>query len=93
MQVILEFWAYMSANWYGILIAGGAILTAAELVVRLTPTANDDAFVQRIANVYNKLFELLKVPNIKREEGKIIIPAGQHPDRKKKLTLTGAEKK
>lgn len=93
MEFLKELVAYISANWYGILIAGSSLLATAELIVRLTPTKNDDGFVQRIANIYNKVFVLLRVPNIKREEGKIIIPAGTHPVKDKSLTLTAAEKK
>ena len=93
MEFVMKFWAYMSANWYGILMAGSVVLAAAEFIVRLTPTKNDDTAVQRIANVYNKLFEFLRVPNIKRQDGKIIIPEGMHPPKKDKLTLTGAVKK
>jgi len=93
MEVIKEVIAYISANWYGILMAGSMLLAAAEFVVRLTPTKDDDGFVQRIANVYNKIFEVLKVPNIKREDGKLIVPAGIHAPKKEKLTITASKKK
>lgn len=93
MEFLMKFWAYVSANWYGILMAGSMILAAAEFVVRLTPSKSDDGAVQRVANVYNKLFELLRVPNIKKQDGKLIVPAGVHPPKGEKLTLTGAKKK
>jgi hypothetical protein len=93
MEFLAKFWAYMSENWAGIIIAGGAILAAAETVVRLTPTKSDDGFVQRVANVYNKLFELTGVPNVKKEDGSFVIPAGVHPPKKDKLTLTAGKKK
>lgn len=93
MEIIKETIAYVSGNWYGILMAGSMILGAAEFVVRLTPTKDDDGFVQRIANVYNKIFEILKVPNIKRENGKLIVPAGVHAPKKEKLTIAGSKKK
>jgi len=84
-----EFIAYVSANWYGILIAGSAIITAAEFVVRLTPTKKDDGFVQRIANLYGKIFDFLKVPNVKKQDGSYIIPAGVHAPKEDKSPKTG----
>lgn len=93
MEIIKEIIAYIYGNWYGILIAGSMLLATAEFIVRLTPTKNDDGFVQRIANVYNKIFEILNVPNIKKEDGKLIVPAGLHPKKETKLTLSAAEKK
>lgn len=92
MEFISKLMAYISANWYGILMAGSIILAAAEFIVRLTPTKSDDGFVQRIANGYNKIFELLKVPNIRREDGKLIVPSGVHPPKKEKLTATLGKK-
>ena len=83
MTVLIEFWTYLQANWYGILIAGSVVITAAEFVTRLTPTKSDDAAVERLGKMYGKLFDLLKVPNIKRKDGTIIIPEGTHPPRKK----------
>ena len=92
MEFIMKMFAYIQAHWYGILMAGSMILATAEFIVRLTPTKSDDGFVQRIANVYNKLFELLRVPNVKRENGKLIVPAGVHPPKKDALTMTAGKK-
>jgi hypothetical protein len=82
MAMIKEIYAYIAANWYGILMAGSVILMAAEFVVRLTPTKKDDGFVKRLADAYAKLFDLLKVPNIKKKDGAFIVPDGLHKPKK-----------
>lgn len=82
MQLITEFWVYLQANWYGLLITGSVLITAAEFVTRLTPTKKDDSAIERIGKAYGKLFDLLKVPNIKRKDGTIVIPEGTHAPRK-----------
>ena len=91
MEWLSKFFAYIVANWYGILLAAGTVITALEAIVRLTPTKNDDGFVQRIANVYNKIFAL--VPNVKRESQGGKMALGTHEKKPVKLTPTLAEKK
>lgn len=54
-----------------------ALLTAAEMVVRLTPTQKDDTAVERIGKFIRRLFDLLKVPNVKAG-------GGVHPSIEKK---------
>ena len=46
-----------------------AMLTAAEMVVRLTPTQKDDTAVERIGKFIRRLFDLLQVPNVKAGGG------------------------
>ncbi len=93
MEVIKDVYVYLSNNWYGILMAGSMLLATAEFIVRLTPTKKDDGFVQRIANVYNKIFEFFKIPNVKKKDGSLIIPSGLHEPKKIKLSISGAEEK
>lgn len=42
------------------------LLTVAELVVRLTPTKNDDGAVERAGKFIKKALDFLKVPNLKK---------------------------
>lgn len=63
MEILTEIWAYSKANWYGILIAGGSVITALEFITRLTPTKKDDGFVMRMGKGYKRLLDFLKVPN------------------------------
>lgn len=82
MEFVTNAWAYLRDNWEGILIAGGTLLAAAETVTRLTPTEKDDGFVRRLGNLYGKLFDLLRVPNLKKKDGSYVIPAGTHKKKK-----------
>lgn len=79
METAMETWAYIKANYYGIAYALAMLVLAAEFVVRLTPTKKDDGAVRRFAGYVEKLFDLLKIPNIKRKDGTIIVPDGKHP--------------
>lgn len=46
-----------------------AILTAAEAIVRLTPTKTDDTAVERVGTMIRKMFDALGVPNVKKGGG------------------------
>ena len=63
MEFLMKLYAYLAANWQGILLALGMVITTMETIVRLTPTKTDDGFVARIAKVVDALFTWLKVPN------------------------------
>lgn len=82
MDWIMSAWEYLRHNWEGILIAGGALLAAAETITRLTPTEKDDGFVKRLGEIYAKLFDILRVPNLKKKDGSFVIPAGTHKKQK-----------
>lgn len=45
------------------------LISVAEIAVRLTPTEKDDGAVHRIGDFFEKLFNLLKVPNYKKDGG------------------------
>ena len=91
MEFVMKMWAYVSANWYGILTAMAAFLYFAQVVTKLTPTTKDDSFVQRMANIFEKLTGF--IPNVKLEksaDGKIVL--GVHKEKPVKLTKTLAKK-
>lgn len=46
-----------------------SMLTAAELIVRLTPTKKDDTAVERVGTLIRKFFDMLGVPNAKTGGG------------------------
>lgn len=92
MEFVMKFYAYLSANYMGILMAMASILTTAQLITRLTPTKEDDAFVARLSNILDKVFDILKVPNVRRDGGSLM-PKGSHDSAGKKLSMTGAVKK
>ncbi len=39
------------------------LLGIAELATRLTPTKNDDAFIERVGKVVKRVFDYLGIPN------------------------------
>ena len=69
MNLIKEIYAYMVGNWEGILISMALLLAFLESVVRLTPTEKDDGAVKRLGELMQKLFDLAKVPNLKKKAG------------------------
>lgn len=69
MDLIKEIYAYIVGNWEGILISWVILLGFAESVVRLTPTEKDDGFVKRLGDQTQKVFDFLKVPNLKKKAG------------------------
>lgn len=42
-----------------------ALIVVAELVVRITPTKEDDGFIERIGGVIRKFLDMLGLPNKK----------------------------
>lgn len=46
-----------------------ALIALAEMVTALTPTKSDDLAVERFGKYVRKLFEFLKVPNLKSGGG------------------------
>jgi len=62
----MEIFKWLTANYQDVLLALGAVVAAAEVVVRITPTKKDDGAVERIGSVIKKLLDFFKVPNIKK---------------------------
>lgn len=44
-------WNYITSNWTEIVAALGAIVIAARVVVKLTPTPKDDSVLEKIVNL------------------------------------------
>lgn len=80
MDTLREIWSWTMANYQGILISLATILVGLEGIVRLTPTKKDDTALERAGKIIHWLMDFLKVPNVKREDGKIV--AGVHEPRK-----------
>ena len=54
---------FVMENYGSMLTALMAIVVAAELITRFTPTKKDDAFVERVGAILKKIMDFLKVPN------------------------------
>ena len=78
MDLVKEVWAWMMANYAGILVSLSVIVVGLEGIVRLTPTKSDDSALERVGKAIHWLMDLLKIPNIKREGLK---PSGTHEKR------------
>lgn len=76
MDQIMNYLYWMKDNYAELLSSIAVLVMALEMIVRLTPTKKDDSFMERVSSKLNWLMNLLKVPNVKREDGKII--AGVH---------------
>lgn len=47
---IMNAWNWITSNWTEIVAAVGAIVIAARVVVKLTPTPADDSILEKIVN-------------------------------------------
>ena len=65
METLKAIVSYLIANGPALAATVLAMLSAAEMVVRLTPTTKDDGAVERVGKVIHKLFDVLGVPNLK----------------------------
>lgn len=81
MDEILNQYYWMRDNYAELLTSLAIILVGLQALVRLTPTKKDDGAVERLGGYLSKVMGWLKVPNVKREEGKIL-PAGTHEEKK-----------
>lgn len=80
MDTLREIWSWAAANYQGVLASVSMILIGLEGLVRLTPTKKDDTALERAGKAIRWIMDLLKVPNVKREKGKIV--SGLHKPRK-----------
>lgn len=71
MDLVKEIFAWMSANYVGILVSISIIIPGLQGLVRLTPTKKDDSALARLDKGLNWLMDMLKIPNVKREGLKI----------------------
>ena len=51
-------------DWGALILA---VLIVAEAVVRLTPTKEDDAFVERVGKWVRRVLDFLRIPNVKKK--------------------------
>ena len=59
---------WISENLDTIIYIVLALIGLAELLVKLTPTENDDAIIKKIASIVSKLIDLF-IPNLKKGGG------------------------
>ncbi len=69
---ITELWNLLSGRYDELFIALSILLLGLEALARLTPTLSDDSALERIGKILKKIMDFLKIPNVKREDGKII---------------------
>jgi len=62
----MELFKWVTSNYQDVLLALAAVVAAAEVVVRITPTKKDDGAVERVGKVVKKLLDFFKVPNLKK---------------------------
>lgn len=71
MEQVMNFLYWVKDNYVELLSSLGIILLGLEMLVRLTPTKKDDGAVERVGKKLRSLMDLLKVPNVKLDEGKV----------------------
>jgi len=62
----MEIFKWLTANYQDVLLSVAAVVAAAEIVVRITPTKKDDSAVERVGAIVRKLMDFFKVPNVKK---------------------------
>lgn len=66
MNFLMELIAYLKEHGPAIAAIVLALLSVAEMIVRLTPTTKDDGAVERVGLWIRKVLDFLKVPNLKK---------------------------
>ena len=66
-EFMKEMFAWIMANYKGILITLAAAWPVLEVIVRFTPTKTDDSALERIGKFGRKLMDTLGIPNKKKE--------------------------
>jgi hypothetical protein len=51
----MEAWTWITQNWTQVVAAVGGIVIAARIIVKLTPTPQDDSFLEKIVSVLKGL--------------------------------------
>lgn len=82
MEQVMNFLYWLKDNYVELLSSLGVIMVGLQMLVRLTPTKKDDGAMERVGSKLNWLLDLLKVPNLKASEEKILgvlpKPSGKH---------------
>lgn len=58
---------WLNANYLELGIIVATLLSAAEMIVRLTPTKADDGALERVGKVLRQVLDFLKIPNLKKK--------------------------
>ena len=71
-----EGWAYLTGNWWAILVFAYALHAAIEAFSKLTPTKSDDTFAKK----YKESLDWVTgfIPNVKKKPGTKMTPDGVH---------------
>jgi len=51
----MQIWNWITSNWTEIVAAVGAVVIAARVIVKLTPTPADDSVLEKIVNFLKTL--------------------------------------
>lgn len=81
MDSLLNQYYWMRDNYVELFTSLAILMIALQGFVRLTLTKSDDAFLERVSKYLNMVMVWLKIPNVKREDGKLI--AGVHEEKLK----------
>ena len=72
MEHVLNFAYWLKDNYMELLSAIALMVLGFEMLVRLTPTKKDDSFMARVSSKLKWLMDLLKVPNVKAADSKLL---------------------
>ena len=51
----MQIWNWITSNWESVVAAAGAVVIAARLIVKLTPTPADDSVLEKVVNFLKTL--------------------------------------
>lgn len=89
MEHVRELLQYITADPERFAFFGIAALSLFELFIRVSPTKKSTSGLERIGKIFTKIFDLLKVPNTKRDSGSLK-PVGTHNGTSKKTPTKSA---
>ena len=78
-DMLLNQYYWMRDNSQELFVSLMIVLIGLQGLARLTPTKKDDGVLEKVVAWVNKLMAWLKIPNVKREDGKLI--AGVHEEK------------
>lgn len=67
LSILMQGWAWFQAHGADVATAILMLLGAAEIIVRLTPTATDDGAVERVGKAIKNILDKLGLPNKLKE--------------------------
>ena len=62
-----ELFNFLLSNYQSIFSILLALVGVAEIVVRLTPSKEDDGAVERVGKLIRQFMDLLRIPNVKKK--------------------------